>query len=275
MLIKREYIYDDSKVFVVINPETAEVIPFTSQEYPDYDSIVQEISQSIDDGTTYEDIYEKYIKPLNFSTQDLLAKYGITVNTHGITVDKEYIDSTEDMVLPKELGDVFKNIKNEEQLKRFALFTQLLAKNPYSHSKESLIQWIIKNPSLEILEDGRIRGFRGVTKDLLSIHSGYGIVNGVEYNDQLDNTPGNIIEFPAEMIDHNPRNLCSVGIHVGTADYAFGFGYRFLKVAFSPQDVVSFPADSEQEKIRVSKVEILEEITNPRQFLIDINKENQ
>lgn len=197
------------------------------------------------------------------SMKDLREELGIIIN------DDNTVTLPNGVVLPNGISSIFNDIDDREHFEYLMNFADLLEKNPYDYAKNSLIDWIMRNSSLTILPDGRIKGYRAVRNDFKSNHSGYGIVNGVEYeNDHLDNTPGNIIEFPSFMIDHNPLSSCSIGIHVGTLDYATDFSYqcgrgsRIVTVAFSPSDVVSPPYDAKQSKIRVSLMEILEEI-NP------------
>ena len=274
MLIQREHVMGNNKTFTVINTDDGEAFTINSLETQNYHDKVSKIQEDIKRGDSYETIYKEYILSNDEST--LKSKYGIRIGKENLIISKDFIGTDKDMMLPKRMASIFKDVKTEEDLKKFALFTQLLAKNPYEHSKESLIDWIVKNPVLKILDDGRIQGYRGVAEDYHSYNSGYGIVNGVEYEyARLDNTPGNIIEFPSAMIDHNPKNICSVGLHIGTLGYARGYGSIRLLVAFSPEHVVSFPYDSEQSKIRVSKMEILEEITNIEQFLINMDMKEE
>lgn len=180
----------------------------------------------------------------------------------GITLDKDgTIHLPGDVTLPADVAGVFQEMTTLEQGKHLLEFAKLLSSNPYEHARASLIEWICANPSLSILPDGRIRGFRGLSNNLTSIHSGYGIVDGVEMIDNLPNKPGSVLEFPAEMADHNPNHTCSVGLHVGTKKYALDFGVRWVTVAFSPADVISFPNDGTSFKIRVTKFEVLEEVS--------------
>lgn len=181
----------------------------------------------------------------------------------GITINPDRtVSLPHGVVLPQGIANVFNEIVDIEHGKRLIKFAKDLSENPRKHSREAMVAWIMTNPSLTILPDGRIRGFRGLREDYTSIHSGYGVVNGKEFeNAHLDNSPGNIIEFPAQLIDHNTNRYCSIGLHVGTWGYASGFGQgKYVSVAFSAKDVVSPPSDAKQEKIRVCRMEILESL---------------
>lgn len=231
----------------------------------DYDQVKEKIIELNNNNADYSDYYS-VIYPIDKDKKkmkDLREELGIIIN------DDNTVVLPNGVVLPEGISSIFNDITDREHFEYLMNFADLLEKNPYDYAKNSLIDWIMRNPSLTILPDGRIKGYRAVRKDFKSNNCGYGIVNGVEYeNDHLDNTPGNIIEFPSFMIDHDPSQRCSIGLHVGTLEYANDYSYgcgegsHIVTVAFSPKDVVSPPYDAKQSKIRVSLMEILEEI-NP------------
>lgn len=185
-------------------------------------------------------------------------KYNIVINSDGS------VDLGNGVILPDSFRRMLLTVTEDKDIKAVIRFGKKLAKNPLPHAQEALIEWIVKNPSLAITNNGNVVGYRGLLPDFTSIHSGYGIVNGEHLEDaHLDNTPGNVIEFPREMIDHDPNRHCSVGLHVGTWDYASSFSRgRTVLVTFSPTDVVSPPTDSAQSKIRVCKMISRAEITS-------------
>lgn len=189
--------------------------------------------------------------------EDLQAAINKARDRHGINVLEDgTVDMGNGVLLPDSFRRMLLSVTDDRDIKSVIRFGKKLAKNPLPHAREALVEWIIRNPSLALTNSGNVVGYRGLRKDFTSIHSGYGIVNGVHLaNANLDNTPGNVIEFPREMIDHNPNKHCSVGLHVGTWGYASGFSQgRIVMVTFSPTDVVSPPTDSAQEKIRVCKM---------------------
>lgn len=210
---------------------------------------------------TDEDFEKVKEKLFNFSNNternNILDDLGIIIDTNG---DVSLKDS--DIVFPKDSMRCFRDIKTLEDGKKFIKFCELLSNNPREYVRDGLVNWLANNPTVEIDEDGRLLGYRGVQDNMLSYHKGYGIVNGKEYNDYLDNSPGNIIEFPVPLTDHSYK-MCSVGLHIGTLSYARGFGRRFVKVAFSPADVISAFENSHW-KIRVSKMEIMEELSKDK-----------
>lgn len=141
-----------------------------------------------------------------------------------------------------------------------ANFMLKLANNPSTESRRALYRWI-SDRHLTITQDGMIVGYKGVGKDGLSGHPGKGIVHRendlgeieTQYieHDRLPNVPGTWVEFPRAEIDPNPDNGCSIGLHVGTKDYAENYGTRLLTVLVDPTSVVMVPKDCEGQKMRV------------------------
>lgn len=248
----------------ITNLNTMETLIYTDDNH-DYEQVKEKIIELNNNNADYDEYYS-LVCPSNKNEkkmEDLREELGIVIN------EDNTVTLPNGVILPSGISSIFNDVDDKEHFEYLMNFADLLEKNPYDYAKNSLIDWIMHNSSLTILPDGRIKGYRAVRSDFKSNHSGYGIVNGVEYeNDHLDNTPGNIIEFPSFMIDHDPKNYCSIGLHVGTLDYATNFAFscgdnsHIVTVAFSPSDVVSPPSDAEQSKIRVSLMEILEEI-NP------------
>ncbi len=126
-----------------------------------------------------------------------------------------------------------------------------LKKNPSFNSKQQLFKFL-ENKGHSITEDGCFIGYRGVRDDFKDKHSG-----------QFDNSPGAICEMPRDMVDDNPSNTCSHGLHVGGYDYAkdFGSNGKLVMVKVNPADVVAVPSDYNGQKMRVCRFEVLKETT--------------
>lgn len=218
------------------------------------------------DGDAIKAIYDAASNYNSNAIQEIRRKLGIKVG-----LDNIYIGS---IVLPKTFQKLLGNVETLEEAQSIVAFAKDLENNPGEHCKEALIEWLVANPSLSFAPDGRIIGYRAVDDKFLSYHSGYGIVNGEEFsNSKLDNTPGNVLQFPRFMVDQNTDKHCSIGLHVGTWKYASTFGHqKHISVAFKASDVVSPPSDAYQEKIRVSEFTVLEEITEPYHDTIVVGK---
>lgn len=136
-------------------------------------------------------------------------------------------------------------------------FMERLASNPSRRSREQLFEWT-QAKDITIDEDGYFVGYKGVSENMTSISAGFAIVNGKEHNGNIPNAIGSVIEMPREMVQDDPNQGCSYGLHVGNYSYARGFGRVLLEVKVDPADVVSVPADCSFQKLRCCKYEVLD-----------------
>lgn len=147
-----------------------------------------------------------------------------------------------------------------------ANFFALLSDNPVHHSRHRLFDWLRSAGKFSLDGDGHIIGYKGLRNDFTSSRSGPGIVNGYPVNGNLDNRPGNTLEI--EEVEFDPNIGCAHGLHVGTFEYArswAGSGGKLVSVRVSPADVGSVPTDSSDQKMRVFKYEVIEEVSAPYQ----------
>lgn len=142
----------------------------------------------------------------------------------------------------------------------YARFMLALANNPSHQSRKALYRWI-SDRHLTITAEGYVVGYKGVDNDGYSQHAGRGIIHRqafdesvetqhIEYG-QLPNEVGTWVEFPRAEVDPDPDSHCSVGLHVGSEEFARGFGQRLLTVLVDPAAVVMVPRDAEGQKMRV------------------------
>ncbi|NWN87054.1 MAG: hypothetical protein HLX51_00705 [Micrococcaceae bacterium] len=141
-----------------------------------------------------------------------------------------------------------------------AHFMLKLANNPSADSRRALYRWI-SDRHLTLTQEGMIVGYKGVTVEGTSGHSGKGIIHSQDAeglidtefieHDRLPNVPGTWVEFPRAEIDPDPNNGCSVGLHVGTKAYAENYLSRLLTVLVDPSAVVMVPKDCDGQKMRV------------------------
>jgi len=153
-----------------------------------------------------------------------------------------------------------------EDYKPLANFFALLSDNPIHHSRHRLYDWLQASSSFSLDEEGYIIGYKGLDSNFLSQRSGPGKVNGTPVNGQLDNSPGNLLEI--DEVEMNPEVGCAHGLHVGTFDYASGWAGsngKLVSVRVSPADVGSVPTDCSDQKMRVFKYEVIEEVDAPYQ----------
>src|SRR6185369_2283184 len=104
-----------------------------------------------------------------------------------------------------------------------------------------------------LTEDGCFIGYRGVTEDFKDKHT-----------KQFDNSPGAKCSMERTLVDDNPDNTCSSGLHIGGYEYAkdFASGGKLVLVKVNPKDVVAVPNDYNGQKMRVCAFEVISEVTD-------------
>lgn len=131
---------------------------------------------------------------------------------------------------------------------RYIKFLVRLLRNPSAKSVEMLYDFMQAN-DIDILPDGRIKCFRGVTQlpdgSCVDYHSG-----------KVPQYEGCFISMPRNFVEDNPEVACSHGLHCASAEYAKGYGV-LTEVAVDPVDVVSVPYDYDFAKCRCCRFEIL------------------
>lgn len=147
----------------------------------------------------------------------------------------------------------------EEEWQAYIRFWEKVATNPSTKSQDELFLFIEKH-GLLLTPDGDAVFYKSTRRDGSSTYAGYGIVDGVEYeNANLKNHVGAVVEIPRSMVDGNRGIACSVGLHVGDFSYASTYSDRLWTVLVNPRDVVSVPSDANERKIRVCRYTVVEE----------------
>jgi hypothetical protein len=131
-------------------------------------------------------------------------------------------------------------------------FWENIKKNPSYNSRQMLFKFLEHNGH-PLTEDGHFIAYRGVNNEFKDMHTG-----------TMDNSPGKVVEMPRDLVDDNPNNTCSNGLHVACFEYAKGFGPKLVEVKVNPSDVVAVPTDYNGTKMRVSKFEVIQEISTMR-----------
>ena len=134
-------------------------------------------------------------------------------------------------------------------------FIEKLLDNPSRNSVEQLYNFL-DYKELPVDPDGYVIGYKGVRNDYKDQYSG-----------KFDNSVGQVLEMKRRSVDDDPNRGCSYGFHVGSFDYADGWAGadgKLMMVRFDPKDAVSVPNDSQYQKLRVCKYEVIGEITEGR-----------
>lgn len=150
------------------------------------------------------------------------------------------------------------------------LFWENLKQNPSFNARQQLFKFLTHNGH-PLTEDGCFIAYRGVTSDFKDLHTG-----------KFNNNVGSVCEMKRDLVDDNPNNTCSTGLHVACYEYAKDFGQQLVVVKVNPKDVVAVPTDYNGTKMRVCRFEVVsigekmhtealykenEETSNEEQFL--------
>ena len=187
----------------------------------------------------------------NASNGDFIVKNGV-VNYGGLILN--------DIISQKLVSIILDGGVNCDPVKRYV---ERIIKNPSRNSANELYDFLGYR-ELPITPDGTVLAWKGVSSDLWSKHGNKTtkVLQGkVNEQGQIFNEIGATIEVERICVDDNRGNECSYGLHVGSYDYAKGWGERLLLVEFDPADAVSVPKDHEFQKLRVCKYKVLADMT--------------
>jgi len=213
-----------------------------------------------------EGIEEDALRELISPAKNIAARFQrlserITTDGANILLDGDVInDGLTDYIL--ELIRLENEGEASLSWKPFVNFLEKLSQNPSASSKSSLYAFIQKH-GLTIRNDGDFIAYKGLTAKHTSLHSGPGIVNNIKMNGQLPNLPGNIVEIARSLVVEDQQRGCTVGLHAGTLHYASTYGTELVAVAINPRDVVSVPLDSNFQKLRVCRYEVITDVPRP------------
>lgn len=153
--------------------------------------------------------------------------------------------------------------EGEEDWMPLVNFFENISANPETHSREQLYEWLARR-EFTITPGGMIVGYKGVARaeggGYQSIHAGTAIVDGEMQTGHIHQALDSVVEMPRSTVQHDPSEGCSVGLHVGTYDYANSYGNVLLEVHVNPRDVVSVPTDSNAAKVRCCRYTVIREV---------------
>jgi len=165
--------------------------------------------------------------------------------------------------LPIELSDRIIAFKEENlPLDGLLKFWNNLKQNPSFNARKMLFKFLEHNGH-PLTSDGCFIAYRGITEDFKDVHSR-----------SFDNRVGSVCEMDRILVDDNPNNTCSNGLHVACFNYAKNFGQKLVEVKVNPRDVVAVPTDYNGTKMRVCRFEVVAECAIMRtEHYIDKYKE--
>lgn len=127
-------------------------------------------------------------------------------------------------------------------------FWERLDRNTSYRSVQQLYTFLV-HEGIALDEEGYLLAYKAVRQDYKDFHTG-----------TEDNSVGSAPEMPRNKISDDPKEACHYGYHVGALRYAQSFGddtRRIVICRVDPADVVCVPYDSNAEKMRVCKYEVI------------------
>lgn len=143
----------------------------------------------------------------------------------------------------------------DEEFLPVVRFLERLHNNPNPNSVDRLWQWI-SDRHLKLTCDGKIVGYKGLTRERKSKRAGYGdFRNGQPVEGHILHNPGDVIEKARDKVVFDVNIGCAEGLHVGDFSYANSWGEVVVEVEVDPADVVSVPEDDSR-KMRVCRYRV-------------------
>lgn len=207
----------------------------------------------LDTDPKYNEIVEaiKTNKPLDkFFVKEQLKLVPITTN-NSVVIDEHGV-KFKGFTIQGNLADAITTMYLDGRLKAndsMVLFLDNLTQNPDSHVFDQLYPFMQHN-DIEVSDDGCLLAYKKVRGDYYDIYSG-----------TIRNAPGDKPSMPRVMVQNDPRQTCSTGLHVCAKSYLSNFGNdssdKVVIVKVNPKDVVSVPYDYDGAKMRVCEYEVL------------------
>lgn len=185
----------------------------------------------------------------------------ISIRGNTVLVDNDPVDSS----LTRKLVEI---IDAGEEFSALVNYFENVYANPEPYSREQLYVWL-NNHQVPITPDGYLVAYKGMHRSsdeegeyFRPTTHGKIIVDGEEGSSrELKQRIGSVVEMPRSEVCHNPHAACSVGLHIGSfefaRDYARGGTGVLLEVHVNPRDVKSVPNDAGGAKIRVCRYKII------------------
>lgn len=201
------------------------------------------------------------IKTGNFDAALDLANISTFVNR--ITAGRVSIDETGVYYNNTKITSYLANkmmqfFKDGFPVEPYCKFLDNLYDNPSRTAVEELYLFL-EAANLPITEDGCFIAYKAIRNNWKDIHS-----------NTFDNLPGTTHVMPRNAVDDNRNNVCSYGFHAAAYEYARSFmpsDGRLVAVKINPRDVVSVPADYNNQKLRTCAYTVLYEIPDAADIL--------
>ncbi len=139
-------------------------------------------------------------------------------------------------------------------------FLESKLRNPNPAAITSLYSFLA-NKEMPLTDNGTVLGFKGVKANLDSVHTGNEpLISGIRRkNGSICNEIGQTVWMDMKWVDCNPNESCGPGLHIGSRNYAKGWGPRVMVVEFLPENVGMVPNHA-CEVLRVNKYRVVGEL---------------
>jgi hypothetical protein len=195
------------------------------------------------------------------------------------TFVKEGFDVTPEKVtykgkeLPRPLAIKIRSLHKEGlPLNLFEKFWENLEQNPsFSVVNDIGFFDFLDYRELPLTTDGFFLAYKGIQSNNFSVmgNTTTKVISGkVDSTGHIHNGIGETIEIVRNQISDDRNEHCwRFALHLGSLDYARGWGQKVVVVKVNPRDVVCVPNDCNCQKLRVCKYEVIadyvEEIVAP------------
>lgn len=258
------YVFDTESGEDFLVKDNATILSVVNLFQSEEEELIQEAIGNIAENRNIND--DIALSEASIRIRELVSAGDVVFNSAD---DSVIIDGQE---IPGEVTRLMNTIESEEDVQSLRNFVSRLQKNPSARARRDLFAWIAANESLSITPSGHVIGFRGVDSTFHSLHSGFGYINGKSVNGKHDNSIGNVLSVPREMVDPDINHGCSFGLHIGSVSYASQFAPHnghVMAVAFDPADAVVIP-HLEARKIRVCRFAVLGEVTRNTESITEM-----
>jgi hypothetical protein len=219
-------------------------------DHPNFDRIIEAVTSAY---PNEDDVRGMFDMSVGIGARFLPLSERVSVHSGRIYLDHVEVDNA----LTKAIAAFY--AEGQDNFSPLVAFMEKIEMNPNEHSREMLFTWLTKH-KFSICPDGDFIAYKGISQDNKSSSSGRAIVNGVLHDGRIPNLAGTIIEMPRDEVQHDPKVGCHTGLHVGNWRYASNFASKTIRVKVNPRDVVSVPSDSNDEKMRVCRYKVMEQV---------------
>lgn len=146
----------------------------------------------------------------------------------------------------------------------FANFLVRVFKNPDDNMVDRLFAFCSYN-DIKITQDGFVETYKVVQSNYKDCHTG-----------TMDNSPGKTVMMKRDLVNNNPDQTCSYGLHVCSIGYLNHFGNagsdgRIVLCKVDPADFVAVPRDYNNRKARVCQYDVIADVTGRGRQVLGID----